>query len=495
MCKLLIKILILTTVICFAGIGYAQTNAEDHAKLAYEFWAQENLTNDDMAMAVYHMNEAVNLQPEEYKWTYNLAVFYYNLSDWEKAKEFFGKAIGIAVTSIDSIDAENWLANSRIQHHKDRILASADDGDEIGIRELDYMKISMKEYSIMKDQLFENEEPVLPIVPTSNSEKAITNFFQEKLPDYNYIKRDVFIVIGACDEEKLQHHYDYGIKDFYNFFRKEYFTKSVENYITVMVSESPDELIDAMRIINPKVRLNVYAPFVGFYLPSDNMIVATVGGGYGTLLHEMIHALITNENMETPRWCEEAMASLYERSVWKDGRLTPLVNWRMSFLHSSVIPLSKMDEVIQGNHINPNKFAFLRLLLLFLDKEYKVADFFKSVSHKGDDFSISKTLEKLGDNFTQEKWVEFVKNAHKEYDLELRLTSGIPSYGELKIVQQALNKILGKSLKVDGYWGTNTTDAVKEFQAKYGLSKTGRCNQKTLDMIDKKYRDLALKKE
>jgi len=51
----------------------------------------------------------------------------------------------------------------------------------------------------------------------------------------------------------------------------------------------------------------------GYYSPCERALVTNVGYGYGTLVHEMVHAFMDANFPETPVWFNEGLASLYEQ--------------------------------------------------------------------------------------------------------------------------------------------------------------------------------------
>jgi len=60
-------------------------------------------------------------------------------------------------------------------------------------------------------------------------------------------------------------------------------------------------------------------------------------------------------------------------------------------------------------------------------------------------------------------------------------TSMVNTYSTyVKWIQQALNVVMGTSLDVDGYYGTNTANAVKQFQSAYGLEVDGEFGSQSI---------------
>ena len=51
----------------------------------------------------------------------------------------------------------------------------------------------------------------------------------------------------------------------------------------------------------------------GYYSPCERAIITNVGNGYGTLVHEMVHAFMDANFANAPVWLNEGLASLYEQ--------------------------------------------------------------------------------------------------------------------------------------------------------------------------------------
>ncbi|WP_456386711.1 peptidoglycan-binding domain-containing protein [Desulfolithobacter sp.] len=234
--------------------------------------------------------------------------------------------------------------------------------------------------------------------------------------------------------------------------------------------------------------LPLYAPFLGYYNPADNLIMATGGRtGYGTLLHEMIHALIEADFPQAPPWLNEGLASLYERTQWTPARLNTLPNWRMDRMREDNIPslqvlAGKAKEI--GLHSNEN--AEIRLLLLFLDQRQLVDDLYRMAKEEGSSFSLEEALPAMGVN--EKDWRLFVKNTFRDYRAELARDRGaLSNPDEVRFLQQALNQILGAHLKVDGIWGPSSREKLVRFQKMAGLKPDGIPGPRTMAELKRRY--------
>jgi len=55
----------------------------------------------------------------------------------------------------------------------------------------------------------------------------------------------------------------------------------------------------------------------GFFLPCKCALVVNAGYGWGTLVHEVVHAYMDADFPEAPVWVQEGIATLYEKSQWR----------------------------------------------------------------------------------------------------------------------------------------------------------------------------------
>lgn len=72
---------------------------------------------------------------------------------------------------------------------------------------------------------------------------------------------------------------------------------------------------------------------VAYYMPIDNSIVAWASSGGGTLVHELVHALIAGDFPQAPWWLNEGLASLQEEA---NEQGVPLNNYRLILLQHAI---------------------------------------------------------------------------------------------------------------------------------------------------------------
>jgi hypothetical protein len=74
----------------------------------------------------------------------------------------------------------------------------------------------------------------------------------------------------------------------------------------------------------------------GFYRPCSRALVVDAGLGWGTLVHEIVHAYMHADFPDAPTWLDEGLASLYEAPIDDGGRYRGDTNWRLAPLQHAI---------------------------------------------------------------------------------------------------------------------------------------------------------------
>ena len=77
-------------------------------------------------------------------------------------------------------------------------------------------------------------------------------------------------------------------------------------------------------------------PF-GYASSFDRVLVMNISTGGGTLVHEIVHPFIDSNFADCPAWFNEGLASLYEQSAERDGKIVGLPNWRLEGLKKAIL--------------------------------------------------------------------------------------------------------------------------------------------------------------
>jgi hypothetical protein len=85
-------------------------------------------------------------------------------------------------------------------------------------------------------------------------------------------------------------------------------------------------------------RLWKYRPSTpwGYYMPSSRSLIMNIYRGGGTLVHELVHALMEYDFPDAPKWLDEGMGSLFEQCKQRYGRILGYENWRLPILKRGI---------------------------------------------------------------------------------------------------------------------------------------------------------------
>ena len=142
-------------------------------------------------------------------------------------------------------------------------------------------------------------------------------------------------------------------------------------------------------------------PHFGF-CRADGVMLMNISTGGGTLVHELVHALIKPDFPDVPTWFNEGLASLYEQSNFDGDRIVGLKNWRLPALKQAIRAgnLRPLEELINdpdfyGEHVGLN-YAQARYLLMYLQEKGELQKFYRDFRAAAkDDPSGMETLQKL----------------------------------------------------------------------------------------------------
>lgn len=476
----------------------SEQQAEAHHRKALDISREGGVTKEEILEAIELEKMAYELSPQTFKYAFNLGALSYQVKNWTDAGEWFLEAADLAQSDSESEIAMMWLKKSWR-----KMSQPSSEGEMAGERT---DAVRRKLGAILKGVYVEMEdrpkldEPVLPEIKVGEPFDPL-RIFLRRLNHLNAINKDVFVLVGRYREEELEEHYRRGLEDAYRFLKHEYFPQGPQRLITVFLSDDPYDLITDMIRIYDDPEIRVYEDYVniisdmhffGCFIKVDNLMAATIAGGYGTLLHELMHALIASDYPDAPSWLNEAMAMLYERSKWTPSRLVALPNWRMEFINEHNIgSLADFDRILQDPPSDRDEFAQMlakiRLLMLFLDSKELVNDFYKAAKEKGDSFVMSEVLNAFGEELSEQHWERFVWRSITEYEIEWQESSGSLSYRDTLFVQKALNRLIGANLEEDGVWGSQTKAKVIEYQRKRGLKPDGIVGSKTMALIENEF--------
>jgi hypothetical protein len=156
----------------------------------------------------------------------------------------------------------------------------------------------------------------------------------------------------------------------------------------------------------------------GYYSPCDRAIYTNMTLGNGTLVHEMVHALMEANFPSCPAWFNEGMGSLYEHTDLAAGDLRGRVNWRLNGLKSAIkrgktVPLQSLLETSRGEFYDDRRsglhYAMARYLLFHLQEKGLLQTFYHTfvANHEKDPTGVETLKGVLGEKDLaafQQRW-------------------------------------------------------------------------------------------
>lgn len=472
-----------TLFLCFFAFfktGFSQDaneQAENFYRQFLDVYRDVNSSANDLLQSAQLLSSAFELSPNTYKYSYSLGALYHSLADYEHAVQWFKTARNLATTPEQQFAISTAIEECLTELAKIKVSDRTSAGVEISF----IMKLGSME---MEHGLIELLPQNLPIVEENRIDVLIDSIkiiFPQCETEYFF----PFLLIGFEGREELENHLEKGVKDFYSFFVNKFFKAEYKRPIVLFISPRPWEIVEATEKLYPDINLPTYAPFLGYFNPKDNLIMATGGSsGYGTVLHEMVHALMAVDFPDAPLWFNEGLASLYERTEWCNGTLKGLPNWRFDRLKDeNVKTLSELAQIDFGDEYSA---MLVRFIFLFFDNKNLLSDVYRCAKEKGHSISVSDIVDEF--QLSEQEWLTFVRETLREYRAEMIATSGRPvNQDEIRYIQMALNAVIGAELKTDGLWGPGTEGKLKEFQQKYGLEPDGIPGSKTKAELKRQY--------
>ncbi|MBN1774091.1 MAG: hypothetical protein JXB32_22720 [Deltaproteobacteria bacterium] len=159
----------------------------------------------------------------------------------------------------------------------------------------------------------------------------------------------------------------------------------------------------------------------GYFSPAEQALVMNIATGGGTLVHEVVHPLIHADFPDVPPWFNECLASLYEQSGERDGRLVGYPNWRLPALQRRLregrtIPLERLVRLSTSEFYERGtglETAEARYVCLYLQEQDRLARFYREfrATVADDPTGVATLLRVTGEpdlaSF-EEAWTEFV---------------------------------------------------------------------------------------
>ena len=160
------------------------------------------------------------------------------------------------------------------------------------------------------------------------------------------------------------------------------------------------------------------------YFRRDNVMVMNLATGTGTLVHELVHALIRSDFPVVPSWFNEGMGSLFEQCRFGgENDIRGLTNWRLPALQNAIREgkLRPLEEMIEDPAFyGPNQglnYAQARYVLLYLQEKGLLEGYYKAFRGSVEDdptglITLKKVLNVRKLNDFDAEWRQWVLSLH-----------------------------------------------------------------------------------
>ena len=231
---------------------------------------------------------------------------------------------------------------------------------------------------------------------------------------FNYVVAGPFVIAGNGSREKIARYRDGTILAAARALHAMYFDREPDEPVLILLFETAGPY----KRLAKKWFGDDEVPHFGFYRRRDNVMLMNVGTGTGTLVHELVHALIQPDFPDVPDWFNEGLGSLFEQcSIGRDHQtITGLPNWRLPALKQAIRrnELRPLRELIEDErfydprHVGMN-YAQARYLLMYLQEKDLLTEYYARFrAGAADDPTGLKTLEAVaapdGLEALEKKW-------------------------------------------------------------------------------------------
>ena len=245
---------------------------------------------------------------------------------------------------------------------------------------------------------------------------------KKKVPqNFTVVVQPPFVVIGDEPPETLRRRATNTVKWTVDRLKLDYFKRDPQEIIDIWLFRDGASYTNHARLLFDDTPTT---PF-GYYSAEHRALVMNISTGGGTLVHEIVHPFMRANFPECPAWFNEGLASLYEASVEKNGRIRGLINWRFKGLERAIkdgTTLSFRQLTSMGDaefyggtdHAGYSRYyAQARYLCYYLqEKELLVKFYHEFVAHVKQDPTGYETLKRVlgeGDmDAFKKKWEKFV---------------------------------------------------------------------------------------
>jgi len=252
--------------------------------------------------------------------------------------------------------------------------------------------------------------------PTDTELKQRAESLKKKLAGQGYtvLIEAPFVVVGDEAPATVAHHATGIMRWCIKKIEADYFPKRPNKLIEVWLFKNEKSFRKgAKKFFNDDPN----TPY-GYYSSDADALVMNIGPGAGTLTHELVHPYMEANFANVPSWFNEGLASLYERPSERKGHIVGLANWRLPNLKKEIKNgrLPNMATLMRTSRdgfydADFDGYAYARYLLMYLQEQGKLVDFYNKFHTDTKDLTGQAALEAIvGEDLEkfEPKWRKWV---------------------------------------------------------------------------------------
>ena len=199
-------------------------------------------------------------------------------------------------------------------------------------------------------------------------------------PGCRLVVRPPYLIGGDLSEAELDRVYRDVVLPTARALAIDYFDQVPDEPITILMFSSDASYREHAEQLDGRRT----AAYYGYYWRPERRIMLNLATGYGTVAHELTHALAHFDFPEMPEWFDEGLAALHEQSDFSDDglRLTGRPNWRgnaiaQALRSGTLRPIEEfLAEGIRADHEDLD-YAHARYLCLYLQQRQLLGPFYR----------------------------------------------------------------------------------------------------------------------
>jgi len=162
--------------------------------------------------------------------------------------------------------------------------------------------------------------------------RHVAGLKQKAPPGFTVVERRPFVVVGDESPEVVRLRASRTVQWAVDALKQEYFERDPEETIDIWLFK---DKASYERYTRELFQDQPTTPF-GYYSSVHHALIMNIATGGGTLVHEIVHPFMRANFPACPPWFNEGLASLYEQSGERNGRIRGETNWRLAGLQEAV---------------------------------------------------------------------------------------------------------------------------------------------------------------